>query len=127
MRKKESSHRALYKRVIRAVEPSVAVCSTVSRPNSQRCKMKSQMINWPCFALLLIGFHMTNVDSVAVGQPGHFHRQQKRSVLSLPKSIFKFTGQIIVPVLSLINQTNTYLWFDFPSTWPVPNNKKKVK
>jgi hypothetical protein len=84
--------------------------------------MKLQVINWPSFALVLIGIWMTNVESVAVGKSAHFHRQQKRSVLSLPRSVFKVTGQIIVPVLSLLNQTNTYLWFDFPSTWPMPNN-----
>ena len=84
--------------------------------------MKLQVFNWPSFALVLIGFWMTNVESVAVGKSAHFHRQQKRSVLSLPRSVFKVTGQIIVPVLSLLNQTNTYLWFDFPSNWPIPNN-----
>lgn len=79
-------------------------------------------ISWSCFALLLLIFYMVNVDSVAVSQPGYLHRVQKRSILSLPRGIFKFTGQIIVPVLSLINQTNTYLWFDLPTTWAMPNS-----
>lgn len=77
-----------------------------------------------CLILVIVSFYVENVESVAVGQPGHIHRQQKRSIMSLPSgSIFKFTSEIIVPVLALINNTNTYLWFNFPTVWPTPTYK----
>ncbi|KZS12424.1 Uncharacterized protein APZ42_022542 [Daphnia magna] len=79
-------------------------------------------IHWTCLATILIGYYVVKIDSVAVSQPGHLHRHQKRSVISLPRGVLKFTGEFIVPVLSLINQTNSYLWFNFPTTWPLPNN-----
>lgn len=75
-----------------------------------------------CLLFVIVSFYTENVESVAVSQPGHIHRQQKRSVLSFPRGVFKFTSQIIVPVLALINNTNTYLWFDFPSVWPLPSH-----
>lgn len=77
---------------------------------------------FPYLIFLVVWLVVDNVNSLSVGQSTHLHRQQKRSILSLPRGVFKFTGQIIVPVLALINQTNTYLWFDLPSTWPLPNN-----
>lgn len=69
---------------------------------------------------LCLSLFFATIESGAVGQ-GRSHSVRKRSILSLPRGILKFTSEIIVPVLALINQTNTYLWFDFPTTWPVPS------
>lgn len=71
----------------------------------------------------MLAVYTVNVDTVAVNQPGTHHRVQKRSIVSLPISVLKITSQIIVPVTALLNQTNSYLWFDFPTTWPVPTSK----
>lgn len=71
--------------------------------------------------VVIVGNCTVSVEPVAVGQTGLIHRQQKRSLLSLPTGgNFKVTCQIIVPVLALINNTNSYLWFDFPTTWALP-------
>ena len=41
-------------------------------------------------------------------------RKRRTAVISMPSnSAIRFTNEIIVPVLAMINQTNTYLWFDF--------------
>jgi len=48
-------------------------------------------------------------------------QRPRRSVISLPSnSVLGITLDFIIPVLPLINQTNTYLWLDFPFTVTVP-------
>ena len=77
------------------------------------------LIARPCFVLLLLVFYILQIDSVAVSQS---RRLQKRTIISLPFSVMKFTSEIIVPVVALLNQTNTFLWFDFQSNWALPNS-----
>ena len=77
------------------------------------------LIARPCFVILLLVFYILQIDSVAVSQS---RRLQKRTIISLPFSVMKFTSEIIVPVVALINQTNTFLWFDFQSNWALPNS-----
>ena len=77
------------------------------------------LIARPCFVILLLVFYILQIDSVAVSQS---RRLQKRTIISLPFSVMKFTSEIIVPVVALLNQTNTFLWFDFQSNWALPNS-----
>lgn len=119
--KKRSTSWALYKGLTEVVGPSVHHLQPKRRREGKKMR-KLFAIHWTCLATILIGYYIVKIDSVAVSQPGHLHRHQKRSVISLPRGVLKFTGEFIVPVLSLINQTNSYLWFNFPTTWPLPNN-----
>lgn len=52
------------------------------------------------------------------------HQRERRSILSLPSdSSLYVTTDLIIPVLPLLNSTNTYLWFNFPVTFDVPTAK----
>ena len=74
--------------------------------------------------IVLLGFYAVCIESGAVGHSGDrsFGRQKRSVIVSLPRGVLRFTSQIIVPVLSLLNTSNSYLWFDFQSNWPLPNN-----
>lgn len=78
-------------------------------------KMRFQVV------IAILGFFTVCIESVSVRQDRSSGRQ-KRSVISLPRGVLRFTNQFIVPVLPLLNASNTYLWFDFQSNWPLPNN-----
>ena len=76
-----------------------------------------------CLAVTLIVFACIMItESATTGQ--RFQRRHRRmATISLPNTTpfgVRWTQQIIVPVLALINQTNTYLWFDFQYFTRVP-------
>jgi len=58
------------------------------------------------------------------------YRPKRTAVISLPATALgvRWTQQVIVPVLAMINQTNTYLWFDFQMYTRIPtaNNLTKL-
>ena len=60
-------------------------------------------------------------ESATAGQR-YQHRPKRTAVFSLPNGLLgvRWTQQVIVPVLAMINQTNTYLWFDFQVYTKVP-------
>ncbi len=58
-------------------------------------------------------------------------KPKRAAVISLPFAAtngVRWTQQIIVPVLAMINQTNTYLWLDFQmhTRMPTANNLTKL-
>lgn len=69
------------------------------------------------FFIFVIGM----TESASVGQR-NLYRPKRTAVLSLPNSLLgvRWGQQVIVPVLAMINQTNTYLWFDFQMYTKVP-------
>ena len=110
----------IYKREYQCSGASVEFdLTTFHDVESEKMKL---LISWPCFAFLLFLLNMVQIDSVAVSQSGQSRRLQKRTIISLPVSVMRFTSEIIVPVVALLNQTNTFLWFDFQSNWALPNS-----
>jgi len=65
--------------------------------------------------VLLICFTAIEVSESATAGQRYQHRAKRTAVFSFPTSLLgvRWTQQVIVPVLAMINQTNTYLWFDF--------------
>ena len=79
--------------------------------------MLSGFIRLMLLTMLLIHFFSSVESSAVVGT-----RQKRLAVLSLPNSFgIRWTQQIWVPVLAMINQTNTYLLFDCQIYTGVPN------
>lgn len=71
----------------------------------------------PFTLLIFMAFFTFFTDSRELEQV----KRHRRSTISIPAgSTFSITLDVIVPVLPLINQTNTYLWFDFPFSMNMP-------
>ena len=71
--------------------------------------------------LLTIIAWLSAVESTAVVGRRNQQRQKRTAVISLPRSNgMRWTQQIWVPVLAMINQTNTYLLFDCQIYTSVP-------
>jgi len=72
--------------------------------------------------LLMICFMAIGLTECATTGRRSQYRPKRTAALSLPASALgvRWTQQVIVPVLAMINQTNTYLWFDFQVYTRVP-------
>lgn len=72
--------------------------------------------------MTLIVFSFINITESASTEKRFKERYRRTATISLPNSVFgvRWTQNVIVPVLALINQTNTYLWFDFQFLTRVP-------
>ncbi len=65
---------------------------------------------------------LKTVDAASTGERSSSIRKKRTAIISLPTAGgVRWTQQIIAPVLALINQTNTYLWFDFQVYTSVPS------
>ncbi len=70
---------------------------------------------WIVFITAILTLFIIEVTESASTEKRTKYRPKRTAVFSLPNSGafgVRWTQQVIVPVLAMINQTNTYLWFD---------------
>ena len=78
-------------------------------------------IFWSVTIALLAAILLLMPTSVESASAAARSRERRVAVISNPmRTLYKIQMSIIVPVVQLVNQTFTFLWFDFQQWLPVP-------